>query len=233
LLERSIDHLRAIVCFCNHVSHSLLFDCLCFVYVVQSQHVSGGQRFDAYADFAEGTPPRMRTHANTEAYGHMVDYHMEEDGEVDYHVTKGVTGCSPLLLLPYFDIIAHTLLDMMHIVSGVVGRNLIGMLTGDRLRNSMRNDQKSKEKDERKRKQQEAKEAAEVDRTAKRVRALQDAAVLMSKANPKRSQMFAEADDLLILPRDKKEEKEEVRHHNMRGGERSKGAGVDQCSHSQ
>lgn len=178
----------------------MLFDCSCSLCVAQSEHLSGAQRFDAYADYVEGTPPQMRTHANTEAYGHMAEFYMQEEGEVDYHKTKGVTGCSPLRLLPYFDIIAHTTLDMMHIVSGVIGRTLIGMLTGARLKNSIRNDQKSQSNEERKRKAEEDKEKAALDRTAKRICSLQDQIPRMRKNNPKRWEKQHLVDTLLILP---------------------------------
>lgn len=53
--------------------------------------------------------------------------------KIDTEATKGVTGRSPLFDLPYFDLALHTLLDSMHIVSGVVGRHLVPMLVGGRI----------------------------------------------------------------------------------------------------
>lgn len=45
---------------------------------------------------------------------------------------RSVKGKSELCRLPYFDIVKHTNLDMMHIVSGVIGAHLVKMVKGER-----------------------------------------------------------------------------------------------------
>lgn len=56
-----------------------------------------------------------------------------EPGKVDTTLTKGVLGVSALVRLPYFNIVDHTLPDMMHLVQGVIGRHLLGCIAGTRL----------------------------------------------------------------------------------------------------
>jgi hypothetical protein len=71
---------------------------------------------------AEGRPPSLRTHDS-----------IVQDGSTR---TRGVTSVSPLAQLPYFDIATMTLLDMMHINSGVIGRHLVPALCGGRLKSA-------------------------------------------------------------------------------------------------
>ena len=90
-----------------------------------------------YGNFNELSPgPRtFRTRSRTHNR-HLVDVDVVEEaggGEVDTSQSHGVIGKSALLRLPYFDIIQHSLLDMMHLTSGVVGRHFVPMTQGKRV----------------------------------------------------------------------------------------------------
>lgn len=80
----------------------------------------GGRLFSNYGEWANGRGPVLRSHVNI-----LND---------SLHTRCGVVGKSPLLRLQGFDIYDQTMPDMMHITSGVLGRNLMGMLTGNRLK---------------------------------------------------------------------------------------------------
>jgi cobalamin biosynthesis Mg chelatase CobN len=90
-----------------------------------------------YGNFNELSPgPRTRKTQDRTHTHHMehVDIAEEADGgAVDTAQSHGVIGRSALLRLPYFDIIKHSLLDMMHLTSGVVGRHLVPMTQGKRV----------------------------------------------------------------------------------------------------
>ena len=108
--------------------------------LLQSTRENGGaaQRFGGYKDFADdGTQPELRTAASMERDAAKVD----RTGSP----WRGVTGTSPLFRLPYFDVVRDTLLDMMHIAGGVVGRHLVGMLTGARIANAIKSMKRSHE----------------------------------------------------------------------------------------
>ena len=101
---------------------------------------SQGLRFDNYQRLGLGQRPLMRTHDDIFEDASKVLDSLRDHPEraVDGKRTNGVVGRSPLFDLPYFDLVHHTPLDMMHVTSGVVGAHLIGMLTGDRLKNAKR-----------------------------------------------------------------------------------------------
>lgn len=95
---------------------------------------SNAQQFGGYASFANGERPFPRTHEGILKHAHRGQQQLELGAaKIDTELTKGVTGRSPLFDLPYFDLSLHTLLDSMHIVSGVVGRHLVPMLVGGRI----------------------------------------------------------------------------------------------------
>lgn len=94
--------------------------------------------YGSYADISEDDPPELRTHdsirSDADEFEQMV---LECDGDrkqPDASNTRGVNGLSPLHRLEYFDIATMTLLDMMHLTSGVYGRHLMHLITGDRIK---------------------------------------------------------------------------------------------------
>ena len=94
---------------------------------------SNAQQFGGYASFANDERPFSRTHEGILQHAHRAARQLIDHGKIDTERTKGVTGTSPLFDLTYFDLALHTLLDSMHIVSGVVGRHLVPMLVGGRI----------------------------------------------------------------------------------------------------
>ena len=83
-------------------------------------------------------------------------------------LTKGVTGRSMLSTLPYFDLPLMTVIDMMHIVQGVVGSHLFKTIAGDKLKQNL-----VKEQARMRKAREKADEAAE--------KALKDAGVTFEK----------------------------------------------------
>jgi hypothetical protein len=55
------------------------------------------------------------------------------DVKVKLAAMRSVKGQSELCRLPYFDIVEHTKLDMMHIVSGIIGAHVVKMVKGQRI----------------------------------------------------------------------------------------------------
>jgi hypothetical protein len=115
-------------------------------YFLQGKHDGGALRFNNYKDYVRGVVPPPRTHDQMFAAATKAAAALGEDrtGSVNTEQTKGVTDKSPLFKLPYFDIVKHTLLDMMHITSGVVGRHLLGMLVKDRISHAAASQHKAK-----------------------------------------------------------------------------------------
>lgn len=85
------------------------------------------QCYGGFTHFVNGNRPRKRTRQSiVKDSAHARDNHLP--------VHQGVYAeRSPLLDLSYFDMATMTLLDMMHITSGVIHRHLMSCLTGDRL----------------------------------------------------------------------------------------------------
>lgn len=74
--------------------------------------------------------PRKRTRTSI-----INDSEFAKDIAAETPVYQGVyADRSPLLDLSYFDMATMTLLDMMHLTSGVIHRHLMSCLTGDRLK---------------------------------------------------------------------------------------------------
>ena len=93
--------------------------------------------YGRYDQLAVGEQPRLRTLANTIANGNKAVRLLAQKGVVDGHQTAGVKGLSAFISIPYFDISTDCTLDMMHITSGVVGRHLIKLITGAKLKGAM------------------------------------------------------------------------------------------------
>lgn len=55
------------------------------------------------------------------------------DVQAKEQAMRSVKGQSELCRLPYFDIVEHTKLDMMHIVSGIIGAHVVKMVKGQRI----------------------------------------------------------------------------------------------------
>lgn len=132
----------------------VFYDCYDIILCVQSHREPGGaaQRFGGYKDFANGIQPSLRTHESMK-----IDAAKAERRGTP---SRGVTGTSPLFRLPYFDVVRDTLLDMMHIGGGVVGRHLVGMLTGDRINSAIRSMNRSQAQAQQRRDKEEQKEVA-------------------------------------------------------------------------
>lgn len=92
--------------------------------------------YGRYAQLAMGEQPPLRTLVDTIANGNKAA-EMARAGDVDGQKSAGVKGRSSLLKLSYFDITTDCTLDMMHITSGVVGRHLVKLITGARLKGSV------------------------------------------------------------------------------------------------
>jgi hypothetical protein len=117
--------------------------------------------FGGYKRFADGDSPPLRTHEEVVAGGKLATEARQkavqavrdkaerdnrelkpEELQVKFALPpecKGVTGESQLLRLPYFNIVNHTILDMMHIISGCVGRHLVPLCKGKRLTSVLAN----------------------------------------------------------------------------------------------
>lgn len=119
---------------------------VCHCYHCQGVHDAGAQRFGGYNKFAKGEVPEPRTHASIVRNGNLAKRMLQRGVAVDASKTHGVMDLSPLARLPYFDLAQDTLLDMMHIAAGVIGRNLMGMLRGDRLNKAIAHEKKAEEK---------------------------------------------------------------------------------------
>lgn len=95
--------------------------------------------FNGYADLAAGVRPRALTHALYLARGIEYASVMQSrpsDKELPQLLAAGprnVQGRSDLTRLPYFDIVEHTLPDMMHTCQGVVKTHMINLIARGRL----------------------------------------------------------------------------------------------------
>jgi hypothetical protein len=101
-------------------------------------------QFGGYDEFScrnRRPPPRTRAGVLAAAE-HAVSLKATTKLAAITQVTKGVTGKSALFDLPSFDIIEHTMLDMMHLVFGVIGGHLMAMIVGAKLGNNLKNEQK-------------------------------------------------------------------------------------------
>lgn len=96
--------------------------------------------YGKYKSLSSGrAPPTLRTHESIQQDAHEASraaaLPSARKGETVH--SRGVTGFSSFSKLPYFDMATMTMLDMMHLASGVIGKaHLIGALTGDRLMNA-------------------------------------------------------------------------------------------------
>ena len=93
--------------------------------------------YGGFKDLSDGRVPQARTHESVATDALRAAEFLRDGRKVDTAVTRGVLGPSAWLRLPYFDIVQHTLLDMMHLCSGVVGRHLVPLVQGKRLRDTM------------------------------------------------------------------------------------------------
>ena len=93
--------------------------------------------YGGFKDLSDDRLPQARTHESVAHGALRAAGFLREGRKVDTAVTQGVLGPSAWLRLPYFDIVQHTLLDMMHLCSGVVGRHLVPLVQGKRLRDTM------------------------------------------------------------------------------------------------
>lgn len=107
---------------------------------VLSQSVGGGgagsRQFDGYSDFSRtGQRPPKRTHLSIDASSHVAEHNtlLELDRTKWSKDTKGVIGRSALFDLPYFDIATMTVIDMMHIIPGVLSAHMLKVMVGKRL----------------------------------------------------------------------------------------------------
>ena len=82
-----------------------------------------------------------------------------------------MNGRSALLQLPYFDIIEHSMLDMMHVTSGVLGRHLVPLLRGERLTNAEGAEAQAQERKEEKEMKEHKKRVAAMNKAAAKQRA--------------------------------------------------------------
>ena len=88
--------------------------------------------YGRYNQLAVGEQPPLRTSENTIANGNKAVRLLGQKGVGA--LTAGVKGLSAFISLPYFDISTDCTLDMMHITSGVVGRHLVKLITGTRMK---------------------------------------------------------------------------------------------------
>lgn len=96
----------------------------------QSHHVNNRRAFGGYA-WAAGDESARPPLLTREIYERRAAQ-FESKQKATYG-SMGVVGRSTLCQLPYFDIIEHTLLDMMHITEGVVGSHLVNLIKGGRM----------------------------------------------------------------------------------------------------
>lgn len=101
----------------------------------------GRQAYGNYADLLPGgRPPQLLTHAEYLARVALISEIQNQRGKSQAfkdnrlrEECKQVAGRSALCRLTYFDMVEHTLLDMMHLVQGVVGAHMVPLLKGNRL----------------------------------------------------------------------------------------------------
>lgn len=99
-------------------------------------------KFGGYDAFAgTGLRPALRTSEEILVSAKIAEQTRSSGNKVHGHLDslKGVTGESPLLHHVGFDMVDQTVIDMMHIVPGVLGRHLFGMIGGDRLSKQLAN----------------------------------------------------------------------------------------------
>lgn len=99
-------------------------------------------RFEGYTSFGrDGVRPRLRTHNGIEQLGLRAESEYprlsNKQRQGYYQTTKGVTGRSVLFDLHDFDLVQRTLPDMMHIVSGVIGRHLFPSISKGKLQQQL------------------------------------------------------------------------------------------------
>lgn len=114
-----------------------MFVHLCSACFVQGFSKHRRMCYGGFTDMSDGRLPPARTHENVEQDAARAAKFVRDKVKVDTAATHGVLGRSAWLQLPYFDIVQHTLLDMMHLCSGVVGRHLVPLVQGKRLRDTM------------------------------------------------------------------------------------------------
>jgi hypothetical protein len=129
----------------------------CMKCVIQGESRFKRMAYDGYEAKARGETPALRTHADIVRCGRLADvFHAKEKSDAEakkeeaeaegkeYKPLKkakpippeclGVTGVSQLARLPYFDIAEHTVLDMMHTISGVMKGHIVPLSKGARLK---------------------------------------------------------------------------------------------------
>jgi hypothetical protein len=129
----------------------------CMKCVIKGTTLFERMAYNGYKEKARGVLPQRRTHKSIVEGGRIADefYAKEKSdaalkkrrAEVEGKPYKplqkqralpvacqGVTGMSELARLPYFDMAEHTLLDMMHTISGVVKGHIVPLSKGARLK---------------------------------------------------------------------------------------------------
>jgi chemotaxis protein histidine kinase CheA len=115
--------------------------CLVFFSCLQGQYKFKRQCYGSYDHFNKESAPPLLTHAiylqRAARFEHLrVAGKSKTKAQADSNIRnqcKQVAGRSALCRLEYFDMVEHTLLDMMHLVQGVVGSHLVPLVKGSRL----------------------------------------------------------------------------------------------------
>ena len=176
--------------------------------------------------------PRLRTHDSVATAAHIAkaatdeadrNWRAQEDRAAGAlppkvklnPVCKGVYGESPLLQLPYFDIVRDTLPDMMHIASGVLQQHLIPLLKGDRLKELKRKEDAIEKERKRQEEQMHRQAVAAIAKAAARraERARQEArSAAVRRPGSRRAVVMSEDEEEKegpLVPDDEDEEEEE------------------------
>jgi cell division septum initiation protein DivIVA len=96
--------------------------------------------YGKYEDLCTDNPPECRTFRSTYSLALKAKQSIDPKADAGKHL--GVVGRSALYDIPYYDPIRDNVLDMMHLTSGVIGRHLVKLLTGERLRNLVATERK-------------------------------------------------------------------------------------------
>ena len=142
---------------------------------LQGYYACNRMCFGKYRDSSEGTPPRHRGFADTLSLARKASQCPDPKSSANIHC--GVTGRSALYDLEYYDPVRDNVLDMMHLTSGVVGRHLVKLLTGARLKQFVATEKKDQLRQKKRTiAQVHADDAASADRAAEKQRSDQNKA---------------------------------------------------------
>lgn len=117
--------------------------CRFCVLTLQGEYKFSRQCYGAYGDLGTAAAPPLLTRSiykqradefnRLTARFAVMGVSKEAGKERLRESCKQVVGKSALCRLEYFDIVEHTLLDMMHLVQGVVGAHLVPLVKGKRI----------------------------------------------------------------------------------------------------